>query len=349
MITTLILFILILGVTVLVHEFGHFLFSKIFGVCVYEFSVGMGPTLISIPSKKSETTYSIRLIPFGGFCSLAGEEIDEEELKKTKGRNLQDKSLIQRFLIMFMGVGFNFIFAFIVLFLSAIISGAPNTEPIISGVVDNYPAKAVGLEKGDRILYINNHKVTYKDDISLYLTIEDLKKPVSIQVEKEDKTIKTYTLKAKQETVDNKKVYHVGINFISNPERGFIKSLEYSIKEGSAIFKQMFVVLKSLFTGKLSINSLSGPVGIYSAVGTVKKQGISSILYLIALLCINVGVINILPFPAFDGGRILFLIIEKIKGSKVSPKIENTIHAIGFILLILLMIYVTFNDVIRLF
>ena len=111
----------------------------------------------------------------------------------------------------------------------------------------------------------------------------------------------------------------------------------------------MYVVLGNLFTGKISVNKLSGPVGIYSVVGQMSKQGLVALIYLMALLSINVGVINLLPLPAFDGGRILFLIIEKIKGSPVDPKVENTIHSIGFILLILLMLYVTFNDILRLF
>ena len=131
--------------------------------------------------------------------------------------------------------------------------------------------------------------------------------------------------------------------------RGFIASLKYAFNEECAIFKQMFVVLGNLFTGEVKVSQLSGPVGIYSVVGKMSSQGISALLCLTALLSINVGVINLLPFPAFDGGRILFLIIEKIKGSPVDPKVENTIHSIGFILLILLMIYVTFNDVIKLF
>ena len=116
-----------------------------------------------------------------------------------------------------------------------------------------------------------------------------------------------------------------------------------------AIFKQMIVVLKSLFTGDLSLNKLSGPVGIYSIVDQYKEQGLNSLLYLVALLSVNVGIINLIPLPAFDGGRILFLIIEKAKGSPINPKVENMIHSIGFILLMLLMIYITFNDILNLF
>lgn len=349
MILTIILFILILGVIVLVHEGGHFLFAKLTGVHVYEFSIGMGP-LVFKKIAKDKTQYSIRAIPVGGYVSLAGEEISEEERKKTKGKNLQDKTVLQRFLVMFMGVGFNFVFAFLLLFLVGILFGAPSTKPVLNDVVADGPAAVAGLEKGDKVLKINDRKVTYLEDISLYLTVEDLDKPVSFVVEKQNGSVGKYVVNPEKTKDDKgKDKYVVGIALKAEVKKGLGKSIEYAFKEEGAIFKQMYIVLASLFTGDVALNQLSGPVGIYSIVGQVSAQGISSLLVLTALLSINVGVINLLPFPAFDGGRILFLIIEKIKGSPVNPKVENTIHMIGFVLLILLMIYVTINDVVKLF
>ncbi len=349
MILTIILFVLILGVIVLVHEGGHFFFAKMVGVHVYEFSIGMGP-LVAKKIAKDKTQYSIRAIPIGGYVSLAGEEIDEKARKKTKGKNLQDKTVFERFLVMFMGVGNNFIFAFLVLFLLGICYGAPSTVPKISDITDGYPAAAVGLESGDVINSINNHKVEFLDDISLYLTISDLSKPVTFKVTKEDGTSRKYVLNPeKVKDAEGNTKYAVGIVLKAETSKGFIPSVKYAFNEERAIFKQMFVVLGSLFTGGVKVNQLSGPVGILSIVGQTKEFGFAGILSLTALLSVNVGVINLLPFPAFDGGRILFLIIEKIKGSPVDPKVENTIHSIGFILLILLMIYVTFNDILKLF
>lgn len=346
---TFILFIFILGIIVLIHEGGHFLFAKLVGVHVYEFSIGMGPKLIQKVAK-DKTKYSIRLIPIGGFVSLAGEEVEPEKLKEHEGSNLQDKKPWQRFLVMFMGVGFNFIFAFLILIISGLIFGSSSTEPIISEVVENYPAFNAGIEANDKVLRINDHKVTYKDDISLYLTLEDLNNIVEFEVEKQDGTIRTYQVKPIKEIASDKsEKYIVGIVMGNEVHHGFGNAIKYGINEGLAIFKQMYVVLGNLFTGKISVNKLSGPVGIYSVVGQMSKQGLVALIYLMALLSINVGVINLLPLPAFDGGRILFLIIEKIKGSPVDPKVENTIHSIGFILLILLMLYVTFNDILRLF
>ncbi len=349
MILTLILFIIILGLIVLVHEGGHFIFAKLTGVHVYEFSIGMGPVLLKHIAK-DKTQYSIRAIPIGGFVSLAGEEISEEEREKTKGHNLQDKTVLQRFLVMFMGVGNNFIFAFLILFLAGLIYGAPSTTPKISDVTEGYPAQQVGIQKDDIVREINGHKVSFMEDISLYLTISDLSKPVDMKVQKTTGEIKDYTITPEKTTdKEGNTKYAVGVVLSPEVHKGFIDSVKYAFNEERAIFKQMFVVLGSLFTGAVKVSQLSGPVGIYDIVGKTKEVGFVALLSLTALLSINVGVINLLPFPAFDGGRILFLIIEKIKGSPVNAKVENTIHTIGFILLILLMIYVTFNDILKLF
>lgn len=348
MIVTLILFVIILGVVVLVHEGGHFLFAKLVGVHVYEFSIGMGPVIVK-KIAKDKTVYAIRAIPIGGFVSLAGEETDVD-LEKQKGHNLQDKTVFERFLVMFMGVGFNFIFAFLVLLLSAFIYGSSNLKPIIAEANEGYPAYNAGISNGDEVLKINGHKVKYIDDISLYIAIEDLDKELVFEVKKENGSIEAYKVKPeKQVTSEGEETYVVGITLASEVEKGFGKSFVNSFKKMGAIFKQMFLVLGNLFTGKVSVNQLSGPIGVYTVVGQMKALGLNAILYLVALLCINVGVINLLPFPAFDGGRILFLFIEKIKGSPVNPKVENVIHSIGFILLMLLMVYVTFNDIICLF
>lgn len=349
MILNIILFIVILGFIVLVHEGGHFFFAKMTGVHVFEFSIGMGPVIFK-KIAKDKTQYSIRAFPIGGFVSLAGEDVSDEKRMVTKGKNLQDKTVFQRFLVMFAGVFNNFVSAFIILVITGLLIGSPSTKPVISGVEEGYPAQVAGIEEGDTVKSINGHKVSFLEDISLYLTISDLSKPVNMEVLKANGSINTYSIKpVKEKDINGKDKYALGVRLEAKKEGGFFNSFKYAFNEGCAILKQMYVVIINLFTGGVQLNQLSGPVGIYSIVGQMSKEGIAALFYLTALLSINVGVINLLPFPAFDGGRILFLIIEKIKGKPVDPKIENTIHSIGFILLMVLMVYVTFNDILKLF
>lgn len=345
---TLILFILILGAVIFVHELGHFLFAKMCGIYVYEFALGMGPKLISKKSKKGETVYSLRLIPIGGFCSLAGEGTDEDH-KIPKDRLLQSKTVWQRFLTMFFGAGFNFIFAIVLLFMIGVIFGAPNYKPIIADVTKDSPAEIAGLQSGDTVLEINNHKISTTDDLSLYLTLAKKDKPTEIIVKKETGQQVRYQVTPKEKEIDGEKQYQYGIALKSTKERGFLSAIKFTFVKTGSLFKQMFLTLSNLFTGGLKVSQLSGPVGIYSIVGEQSKGGFANVLYLVAFLSINVGFINLLPLPAFDGGRILFLIIEKIKGSPIKPETENMIHSIGFFILMALMIYITFNDILKLF
>lgn len=343
---TLLYFVIILGLIILVHEFGHFIFAKKFGVHVYEFSLGMGPKIWSTKRKNDPTEYSIRAIPIGGFVSLAGEEVDDDK-EVPKDKKLFAKPIWQRFLIMFFGAGNNFILAFLIFFLVAIFTGAPVMDPVLNGVEKGYPAYEEGLRKDDKIVSINGHKTKTIDDVQLYLILAEPGKEVEFEVEKE-KTTKTYKVTPRKEKVEGEEVYRLGIEFLQSKKEGLIYSIKYSFLKIEALVRQMVVVLGNLFTGNLSLNSLSGPVGIYSIVGDARSYGLASILLLTAMLSVNVGFINLVPFPAFDGGRILFLLIEKIKGSPVKPETENMIHMIGFILLIILSLVITFNDVIKL-
>ncbi len=208
---TLIYFILILGLIVLVHEFGHFIFSKIFGVYVYEFSIGMGPKIFSKKGKGKETVYSIRAIPIGGYCSLAGEG-SEEDKKIPKNRLLQSKPVWQRFLIMFFGAGNNFILALIVLFCLGLFSGSPSLSTAIPTVIEGSPAEIAGLKSGDDIKYINGDKVKTLDDIELYLTIAKGETEFVIEREGKEMTIKVTPL-TEEERTEQKKDYTYGFKF----------------------------------------------------------------------------------------------------------------------------------------
>lgn len=345
---TLILFILILGVIILIHEGGHFFFAKKMGVYVYEFAIGMGPKIWSRKSKKDETVYSIRLIPIGGFCSLAGEEIEDDK-KIPKDKKLQAKKPWQRFLIMFFGPGFNFISAVLILFVIGLFWGSPNMAPVLSSVEKGTRAYEAGLRANDKILEINGHKIQTSDDISLYIAVDSHEDATKFKVEKENGTIQTIEVTPEKIKKDKETTYKYGIAMMASKEYGLFPALRYTVVKTGSLFKQMFKTIEYLFTGNIKINQLSGPVGIYSIVGEQSKGGFANILYLIAFLSINVGFINLLPIPAFDGGHILFIIIEKIKGSPVKPETENMIHSIGLFLLMALMLYITFQDIIKLF
>ena len=344
----LLLFILILSSIVFVHEFGHFIFAKLTGVYVYEFAIGMGPKLFS--KKGKETEYTIRAIPIGGFCMMAGEDLEDDDLKDIpEEKRLQNKKPWQRFLIMFFGAGNNFIYAILLLFLIAIIWGGASMDPVVTSVLKNSAAANSGIEAGDRILEINGHTISTTDDISLYLAVADPEEASDIKVRKEDKSIETYSVQPKKKKVDGKTTYQYGIGMEQEKEYGIISALKWTGQKTVSIFKQMAVTMFYLFTGGISISQLSGPVGIFSVVGSTVSDGIMNLIYLTAFLSINVGFINLLPLPAFDGGHILFIIIEKIKGSPVKPETENMIHTIGLFLLMILMVVITFQDILRLF
>lgn len=348
-IINLIAFIVILSIIVAFHEFGHFLFAKICGVYVYEYAIGMGPKLFS--KKIGETEYSIRAIPIGGFCQLAGEDLDEDDHKKVpKNRRLQNKTPFQRFLIMVFGPMNNFILAVVVLFFLAIIWGGSTMNPTVTQVEKGSAAYEAGLRKGDEVLTINNHKIVTSDDISLYLAVSNPKKGSTFKVEHNDGTYDTYHIKPKKVKVEGKDTYRYGIGMEQKKTTGLVNAFLYTYKKTVSMFKQMFITVGYLFTGGIKLSQLSGPVGIYSVVGQSREAGgIANLLYLMAFLSINVGFINLLPIPAFDGGHILFIIIELIKGSPVNPELENKIHTVFLILLMLLMLIITFNDVLRLF
>ena len=346
-IINILLFVLILGVIVFVHEFGHFILAKWNGVYVYEFALGMGPKIWGF--KKGETEYNLRAIPIGGFCQLAGEDLDTDDDKKIpKDKRLQNKKPWQRFLIMLFGPMNNFILAVILIFLIGLIWGGSTMDPVIYKVDKDTAAYVAGLRSKDVIISINNNKIETSDDISLYLAVASPTKKNTIVVERNGEKL-TFKVKPKKIKENGKETYRYGIAMKQTKTNGFVNSIVYTFNKTKSIFKQMFVTLAYLFTGRVKLSQLSGPVGIYSIVGEQRSGGIASLIYLTAFLSINVGVINLLPIPAFDGGHILFIIIEKIKGSPVKPELENKIHNIFLILLLVLMVIITINDIIRLF
>lgn len=347
LITLLILFI-ILSVIIIVHEFGHFIAAKKGGVYIDEFSLGMGPQLLKYKPKKSETTYSLRAFPIGGFVSMAEKEDPSNKAIK-KNQVLENKSFGRKLLVLINGILFNCFLAIFLFFVSGLLYGRPVSEPVINKVVEGMAAEKAGLESGDKILEVNGVKINTWDDFLLEASAKKLKDEYIFKVEKSNGDIKEYNLVPEVQEVEGQEVKVFGIQSSGTIYyKGFKNAVIYAFEGFYTNFKTIFKILGNLFTGEVPVKSLSGPVGIYSLVDSVKSQGVNTLLYLTAYLSINVAIINLIPIPVFDGGRVLILLIEKITRKKSSENLEAILNYVGFALMILLMLYVTFNDIIRL-
>ena len=346
---TFILFVLILGLIIFIHELGHFIFAKKTGIHVYEFSLGFGPKLFSFRRKNDETEYMLKLIPLGGYVALAGETSEDDENESTKipdNKKLYNKGFLSRFLVMVAGVINNFLLGIFLLFIIGLIYGSTFSTNELTDMKEDYPLYIAGARNGDKIIEIDGKKTKDFDDIQTRLAIAGEGKDITVKVDKGNNNIETYKISPIKDTKDNR--YYYGISAKIEQKKGFIPAIKYAFTKFISIFKSLIIIIISLFTGKLGVDSLSGPVGIYTVVG-VAKSSLYALLYLTAYLSINVGFMNLLPFPAFDGGRAFLLIIEKITGKKVPLKVETIINNIGFYLLMALMIFVTFKDVLKLF
>ncbi len=340
--------ILIMGFLILIHELGHFLWAKKFGVYIYEFSIGMGPVLKTIKGKDG-INYSIRAFPIGGFVQMAGE-VYEDDNKIPQEKFMCNKPWWQRLIILLAGVTNNFICALVLLFLIACFFGAPSQEPIIDSVTEEFPFAEAGITAGDKIISVNDKKTKTWDKVQILLILKSKDDVYKIGIEHEDGSTDTYDITPKAtKNEDGEDVKVFGVSMKSEVKKGFLPSLKYAFTKFGSLVSQMMYTIGGLFTGKLSVNSLSGPVGIYSIVGSTLKTGLANIIYLVAFLSLNLGFVNVLPFPAFDGGRVLFILIEKIIRRPIDSKIENAFHTVGFILIMLLMVYITFHDIIKLF
>lgn len=346
--TTFILLVIILGLLIFIHELGHFLAAKKAGVHIYEFALGFGPKIWSKVGK-DKVTYSIRMLPIGGYVQMAGE-VYEDDNKIPKSKFMCNKSWSQRLMVMSAGVINNFILAIILLFIFAVSWGYTEKRAIVGSVAPDFPAAIAGMEPGDQILAINGKGATTWEMFTLRSSLDTKTKVFDVLVRKSDNREVTYKLEKKEYVEkDGTKRLVFGIDASTKKYGGFTNAIKFAFSEFTSIMGTMWFTIVGLFSGTITLKNMTGPVGMYSFVGAAAKIGISSIVYLMALLSINLGFINFLPFPAFDGGRALFLVIEKIIGRPVNSKFENTMHTIFFVLLMMLMLYITVQDIIRLF
>lgn len=349
----LLLLIFILGLIILVHEFGHFIWAKKFKVYIYEFSIGMGPVAFSWIGKKDKITYNVRWVPIGGFVSMAGEVYDDDE-DIPKEQLLCNKPWYQRLIIMVAGVVNNFILAIAGLIIIAFIWGGDPVKPVIDKVYSGSPAAEVGLKKGDVITKINGYNVSNWDKARVIMVYKNKNDYTEFTIKHKDGTSEVVELTPGdfKDTETGKKMSGYGISMAKENTSGFFKPILYGFKRFASIVDSFVYTIWGLVSGNVAFNNLSGPVGMYGMVGSAFdysafSEAIWYVIFLIAYLSINVGFINILPFPAFDGGHVLFLLIEAVLRRKVDSKIENICHMVGFVLIFLLMIAVTYNDIAR--
>ena len=345
---SLLICIFILGIIILVHEFGHFIVAKKSGVFIYEFSIGMGPVIFSHKGKDG-IFYNLRALPIGGFVQMAGE-VGEDDEKVKKEQFMCNRPWYQRIAILCAGVFNNFVLAILLLFLLACIWGPTSSTPKIAAVTEDSAAASAGILEGDIITSINGHEFSSWDvgQIYLYYTTKD--NVYTFGLKHQDGTTETVEVIPqiiKDDEGNETRVF--GIQLDNSREKNVWECIKYAFEKFVNVIHSMAITVWGLISGQLSVQSLPGPVGIYKVIDQSVQYGIQQLIYITAFLSINVGFINILPFPAFDGGHVLFLIIEKIKGSPVNPNVENIINLIGFALLMILMIYITIKDIIFFF
>lgn len=331
-----VLFFLLL---IIIHEFGHFIAAKLSGVRVNEFAVGFGPKLFS--KKGKETTYSVKLIPLGGYCAMEGEDETSAD-----GRAFCNKAAWKRFLIVIMGALFNLLLGFIII---AIILAPSDffASKKIGEFSENALSHQTGLEIDDEILSVDGRKIFTMYDLNYAFTnIDDGKVDITVLRDGEKKLLKDVTFETKEAD---------GISYLTwdfkvyRKEKTFGSYITETFNTGLSFCSIIWRSLIDLISGKYGLSAVSGPVGVTVAIADAAKQSLLNILPLMALISINLGIFNLLPVPALDGGRLLFILYEMIFRKPVPQKYESVIHAIGFAILIGFMMLVLAKDIITLF
>jgi regulator of sigma E protease len=363
-----IIFLIVLIILILVHELGHFLLAKASGVRVDEFGLGFPPRIIGV--KRGETTYSLNWIPFGGFVKIFGESPDDESISGPgASRSLVNKPKWIQVLVLIAGISFNVIFAWLLIsfgFMSGLptsVSSYPNVHftdarVVITNVLPGSPAEKAHLKSGDVIVSMKQDSrvltvsTSSADVMAVQKFIADsADKPVTIEIA-EGSARSQVVATPLAGIIDNKAALGVGLDTIGTLQLPFFSALYQGAVLTVDLIKSIAVGLggffKNLVVAKADLAQVTGPVGIVGLVGDAAHLGFIYLLSFTAFISLNLAVINLLPFPALDGGRILFVIIEAIKRSPIKPKVANTLNTIGFGLLILLMLVITFHDVIKL-
>ncbi|MCR4590130.1 MAG: RIP metalloprotease RseP [Lachnospiraceae bacterium] len=341
----LILFIIILAVLVLVHEGGHFVIGKKSGIGVDEFNIGFGPVIFR--RVHNGTKYSLRLLPFGGSCVFEGFDGEESD----SPTSFINSPVWARFSTVAAGPFMNFVLAF---FLSLFVIGSAGYDaPVLSGTIEGFPAEEAGLEAGDEIYSVNGKKVVLYRDISMYLLFHE-GETVRVRY-KRDGLFYDTVITPKYDAEDGR--FYLGILGGMREKGNALQTMRYSVSEVRYWIEMTVNSIINIFKGRVSKDDLAGPVGVAKVVGDVyeesKPEGLFvvwlNMLQLTILLSADLGVMNLLPFPALDGGRLVFIIIEAVTGKGVDKRIEAGFHFFGMCCLLLLMMFVMYNDISKIF
>ena len=337
---TFLIAVAMLGLIIFVHELGHFLTAKFFKMPVSEFSIGMGPQVFSLDTK--ETTYSFRAIPIGGYVNIEGMEVGSQV-----ENGFNSKPAYQRFIVLFAGVFMNFLTAFLIIFSIAQVSGRMEyEEKAVIGALVKGGANEQILKVDDKILELDGKKINLWADIPEVTKEAIDKEEIPALIERDGKEQKLVLKLTKDE--ENKRVV-LGISPKSKKTNlSFTESLVFAKNSFVSILKDTVGGLFTLFSGKANLKEISGPVGILKVVGEVSKFGWTSIASLAVILSINIGVLNLLPIPALDGGRIIFVLLEIFR-IRINKKWEEKLHKFGMVMLLFFILVISVNDVWKLF
>ena len=337
--------VLLFGVIIAIHEFGHFFFAKLFKVKVNEFALGMGPAILK--KKIGETQYALRLFPIGGFVSMEGEDTESDD-----DRAFNKKKPYQRFIIVAAGAILNLILGLIVV---AICISMQNL--VGSRVVHSFDEKAIscnyGLKEGDEIIKINNTHIYSSRGIGFNM-VRDTDNKLNLTVIRNGEKVELKDVEFRQFELDGR-MYIEQDFYVVGEEHSFFNVIKNSVLDSASIVQMVRLSLVDLCTGKYGMKDVSGPIGTISAIADSTAQGPTAIdklftaLTLLSYITINVGVFNLLPVPALDGGRLFFIFIEMIRRKPISPKKEGIIHTVGLVLLLLFMLVVSISDIIKVF
>ena len=350
MVVSIILFIIIFCVIVLSHEFGHFIVAKKNGIHVVEFFIGMGPTLFSF--QKGDTKYSLKLLPIGGACMFEGEDGLEKEKGEMSERAFPNAPVWVRFATIFAGPFFNFLTAFVMAVIIVSICGI--TTPEVRAVNEGSPAQAAGIEEGDIITKINGRRIHLSDEVSVISQLNTKGETLTVVYKRDGQQHTAEIVPVYDEGTQR---YYMGISVGGYLKCNVLQTFQYAFYTMEYYVQSTFKALQMLFTGQLSKDDVSGPVGIVKMVDdvydSVKPYGMSlvvlNMISIALLLSVNLGIMNLLPLPALDGGRLVFLLIEAIRGKPVPPEKEGIVHLAGMMVLMVLMVLVLFNDITKFF